>query len=527
MSNCNPSSLAESPFREHLHTNYVPTDAEIEQIRAHLVPHEAELARLESLIQELTEQRDSVTRYIEPHKALISHPRRLPQDVVEQIFLACLPTQHNAVISHAEAPLLLGRICSAWRFIAFAMPRLWASIHISGDFVTSTEERTAALGHWLKRAAQLPLSISVTYNEDGNHYYDGVTEHLVPFSMYWKTLHISNMQADDFLQLAEVNAPLLADIHITLQSNFMRQDAVQVLASNLFKGTNSRKVSITAPAVANFVPATPFVWDHLTHLTLLRYNSPFWSPPVLHFGSAHRLLKGCTHLISLNFCLDSSEGSSGPLTELLLTPYLESLTIIDYASEPDDFHALGCLLDWLVMPRLDQFHLTNIESGIAVPNSDTVFIERFFQRSSLISDLHLNLSNFTSASLLHVLHLLPGLKKLRLGPWYSTYHAQELERNATKLLAALTPGVLTESPCTALQELITESEELGEDIWANFLHAHLDYGTNLRRFELRFEYGPPEIIPDVKPFLDRGLEVCLCYHAVYEVQYTPWEGIEQ
>ncbi|KAJ6468065.1 hypothetical protein C8R47DRAFT_1055881 [Mycena vitilis] len=525
MSLYNPSSFAESPFREYFHTNYVPTDAEIEQIRVHLVPHETELARLESLIQELTEQRDRVTRYIEPHKSLISHPRRLPQDVVEQIFLACLPTQHNAVMSHAEAPLLLGRICSAWRFIAFAMPRLWTSVHISADFVTSTEERTAALGQWLERAAQLPLSISVTYDKDDDHYYDGVTEHLVPFSRHWETLHVSNMQADDFLQLAEVNAPLLADIHITLQNDFQLEDAPRVLASNLFKGTNSRKVSIAAPAVAQFVPVTPFVWDHLTHLTLLRYEGPFWLPTVLNFTSAHRLLEGCTHLISLKFCLNSSEGSSGPPTDLLLTPYLESLTIIDYASEPDDFHALGNFVDWLLMPRLDQFHLTNIEWGIIVPNSDTVFIERLFQRSSLISDLCLNLLNFTPECLLHVLHLLPCLKKLSLGTWYS---AHELELDATKLLAALTPGVLAESPCTALEELIIDSEEIEHVIWADFLQAHLDYQTKLRRFELRFMYGARSgVIPDVKPFLDHGLEVCLCYPAFHEVRYTPWEGIEQ
>ncbi|KAJ7603238.1 hypothetical protein DFH06DRAFT_954931, partial [Mycena polygramma] len=51
-------------------------------------------------------------------------------DVVEQIFLVCLPARHNAVMSPAEAPLLLGQICSAWGSIALAMPRLWASLHI-------------------------------------------------------------------------------------------------------------------------------------------------------------------------------------------------------------------------------------------------------------------------------------------------------------------------------------------------------------------------------------------------------------
>ncbi|KAJ6594745.1 hypothetical protein B0H19DRAFT_894575, partial [Mycena capillaripes] len=92
------------------HLNYFPTDAEIWSIRAHLIPHEAansELARLESLIRELAVQCDRVKGYIASHTALISHARRLPQDVVEEIFLVCLPTHRNAVMNVAEPPLLL------------------------------------------------------------------------------------------------------------------------------------------------------------------------------------------------------------------------------------------------------------------------------------------------------------------------------------------------------------------------------------------------------------------------------------
>ncbi|KAJ6484054.1 hypothetical protein C8R45DRAFT_793247, partial [Mycena sanguinolenta] len=118
-----------SPFREHFCTNYVPTDTEIQEIRAHLAPHEAELVRRKTLIQELRAQRNRVKEYIEAYRALISHPRRLPQDIIEEIFLNCLPTHHEAIMSVVEAPLLLGRICGAWRRIAFSMPRLWQSLH--------------------------------------------------------------------------------------------------------------------------------------------------------------------------------------------------------------------------------------------------------------------------------------------------------------------------------------------------------------------------------------------------------------
>ncbi|KAJ7646476.1 hypothetical protein FB45DRAFT_712843, partial [Roridomyces roridus] len=50
---------------------------------------------------------------VDSHTALVSYPRRLPVDIVREIFVACLPAHRNAVMSAQEAPLLLSRICSA------------------------------------------------------------------------------------------------------------------------------------------------------------------------------------------------------------------------------------------------------------------------------------------------------------------------------------------------------------------------------------------------------------------------------
>ncbi|KAK7001333.1 hypothetical protein R3P38DRAFT_2385258, partial [Favolaschia claudopus] len=69
-------------------------------------------------------------------KALISYPRCLHTDLLENIFLACLPAggisviRRNSVMSAHVAPLLLCRICSAWRKAAMSMRRPWASLRI-------------------------------------------------------------------------------------------------------------------------------------------------------------------------------------------------------------------------------------------------------------------------------------------------------------------------------------------------------------------------------------------------------------
>ncbi|KAJ7752379.1 hypothetical protein B0H16DRAFT_1257575, partial [Mycena metata] len=108
---------------------YAPPDDQIQVIRAHLAPHVERLASLKALIHDPSVQRDELMEYINLHTALISPVQRLPQDILQEIFLACLPTDRNTVMSVSEAPLLLGRICSGWRDIVLATPALWASLH--------------------------------------------------------------------------------------------------------------------------------------------------------------------------------------------------------------------------------------------------------------------------------------------------------------------------------------------------------------------------------------------------------------
>ncbi|KAJ6507352.1 hypothetical protein C8R47DRAFT_91061 [Mycena vitilis] len=85
---------------------------------------------MQKAIDELVEERDMLNSYVEAHRALVSPIRRLPLDIIEEIFMACLPSSRNCVMSAKEAPVILGRICSSWRAISFSIPRLWARLYI-------------------------------------------------------------------------------------------------------------------------------------------------------------------------------------------------------------------------------------------------------------------------------------------------------------------------------------------------------------------------------------------------------------
>ncbi|KAJ6594888.1 hypothetical protein B0H19DRAFT_883348, partial [Mycena capillaripes] len=97
--------------------------------------------------------------YVDAHEALISPVRRLPHDIIQEIFLACLPTRRKAVMSSSKAPLLLGHVCSGWQTIALSKPMLWSSLHIHLNWLSDL--RISAVAEWLARAAACPLSLLV------------------------------------------------------------------------------------------------------------------------------------------------------------------------------------------------------------------------------------------------------------------------------------------------------------------------------------------------------------------------------
>ncbi|KAE9389985.1 hypothetical protein BT96DRAFT_834098, partial [Gymnopus androsaceus JB14] len=87
-------------FASAIGTNHAPSTAELKSLKAHLVPLQLELCRLEteidpvhSLLTGLLLEKRQVANYIEAHKALASPVRRIPTETLAEIFIQCLPTE--------------------------------------------------------------------------------------------------------------------------------------------------------------------------------------------------------------------------------------------------------------------------------------------------------------------------------------------------------------------------------------------------------------------------------------------------
>ncbi|KAF7357891.1 hypothetical protein MVEN_00835300 [Mycena venus] len=235
--------MMSSPFASQLGTNYCPRDDELSQIKGllnepclKLKSLDDEIAAMRKVLDKLTEERDALSAYVEAHEALLAPIRRLPLDILEHIFVACLPTHRNCVMSAQEAPVILGRICSLWRKISLSTPRLWCRLHIvePTDPETSNQSnasrrllRLEAARSWLRRSGECPLSISLESNYNSRISLpvgasfspakpDLFLTALIPLAARWQKIRFATPHSTlkALLCLTENDVPLLKHLEI-------------------------------------------------------------------------------------------------------------------------------------------------------------------------------------------------------------------------------------------------------------------------------------------------------------------------
>ncbi|KAF7314680.1 F-box domain-containing protein [Mycena kentingensis (nom. inval.)] len=299
-------SLINSPFNDKVHSFFVPTDEEMDQIRTLLIDPIAESAKLDAQIADmeaalsaLKSQRDALNDDIATHRSLLAPIRRIPQHALEEIFLACLPTSHNAVIDPSEAPLLLGRICRYWRELAYNTPTLWNTIHISaldnsrvdayysGPFGQRSippvpgDSRTTFLDvitRWMARSRASPLSISFTESTNPSNFYQDPSAALATVSTSdvvlplvqaaCERIHALQISADlapwqTMLALDSRALPALR--HCALfdwgTKNFLL-DNCAILAHPELQGRRSLIQLLHLPSLNNLRIGNTFLFDH-------------------------------------------------------------------------------------------------------------------------------------------------------------------------------------------------------------------------------------------------------------------------
>jgi F-box-like len=430
----------ESPFTSRLDSYYVPTDSESLEIRNLL---ELPTSRLEALsmttqLQELEEQSTHISNeqselrlFISKHRALISLIRKLPIDILQEIFIACLPTHHNHLMSRWEPPILLTQICSFWRNVAHATPQLWKSIHIPGpynkskgncsEYASYSSTMVDAVVEWLSRSAACPLDISLGHcgvkNSTLDGFYYKIIDFFIPFSERWREIRLSApyqalvpiaslpLSKVPLLEALSLNCPTCYDYPVhTIHSI---QLDTQWITSGVLKAPNLRDIGLSLTYLNWDVTRLPVNWSQLTNISL--EGSSFGSPSPLSIECAYKLLSLCRNLITCRLEIgnlkDYDEQYSFEGAALISLPFLTKLSVREEAT------SLSRLFSLLHLPSLKYIEFrTAILPTEQSSTSLLSLLTRFQNTIKLVTDVRF----YTRQDFINCLRLRPLLKSLHI-----------------------------------------------------------------------------------------------------------------
>lgn len=233
-----------------LRNNRSPSEEEAQEVKKLLLrPSKewealhSEIMNLKNRLSELESRQSETWKQIARYETILSPIRRIPREVLGEIFYHCLPSHRFPTMASSDCPLLLTRICSTWREAAMTTPKLWERLYITftdQDTVPDLESliniprhavnmdgwryaqskeakdrtiellrrRCEAVKEWLLRSGTRPLSISLKFTNTPWYY--------VPYSERPPSVTM------DFLSLLASLAPRWRRFEIHANMNIYR-----------------------------------------------------------------------------------------------------------------------------------------------------------------------------------------------------------------------------------------------------------------------------------------------------------------
>jgi hypothetical protein len=431
-------------FKAVLGTNFVPSDEECRRIRNLLVAPideleetKREITRLKLELEELARKRDELTEHIDLHLALVSPARRLPEDVVREIFTASIPSDRHPSLSTKGSPVAMTLICSDWRRVALSMPRLWTSLHVEMPESSSFKLAHTRLQSWLLRSAHLPLSISISFPYGGS---ESLLPALIQHSDRWEHIRITGDTFDKLSPLKTLSprdVPLLKTISTMVRCDEIESDP----HSFSFLGAKSiRGISIDRDRPFPDFQAL-ISWSQLRQLS---FEAPF------SVGEALAILRQCPNLETwrLSICEDYTD--VGPPLPPIYTDRMREVSVVDITT-----HVNTPLFQHAVFPNLERLEYRH-------KSMDPVQIISSLRAPDKLASLSLS-GRLTADSLSQILPCLPMLQQLILyQPRSSLTNNGVVVLPLFRLLNTLSPAPDT-MLCPQLQRICSLGLDVGSD----------------------------------------------------------------
>ncbi|KAJ7173316.1 hypothetical protein C8R46DRAFT_113150 [Mycena filopes] len=309
-------------------------------------------------LAKLTDERQSLVRLRSQNNAVLSSLRRIPPEILDEIFTLTRPTirshfqRRRSTGSLNDSPWILTHVSRSWRATAISTSSLWSVVAIS---FTTSDLGPAGLYPLPMLEAQIGRAHNLKIHFYGEQECDPrpqteVFKLLVSHSLRWEELSIGLTSAlVPLLEGLQDRIPLLRRLH--LQWSSPESDA-GVHSIDCF----NRAPSLVDVTVVNEQRLVPL---RLAFPQLLRYQLD--GPWKLH----RDILRVGSNLVEVRMILDFDFEATEPWSDSAIhLPYLRRLFVS---------HAV--LLHFLVAPALDEIALLT-SYGDGIQSNFRPFVER-------------------------------------------------------------------------------------------------------------------------------------------------------
>ncbi|KAF5310333.1 hypothetical protein D9611_012076 [Ephemerocybe angulata] len=176
-----------------LNTNTVPTSIEIATVQNALDSLGGRISTLQSQLYRLEKQRRQ-------HRAILSPVRRIPLEVLAEIFVLVAPGVKN--IYERQTVIDLGLVCRSWRAATLVVHQLWNGFSFTPSYPPNIYPRVVS---WFRRSGSIPKSLKYGANFNYCQCTEGVGKECFTFHPALTKLLVEGPPLDHFTLV--VNSP--------------------------------------------------------------------------------------------------------------------------------------------------------------------------------------------------------------------------------------------------------------------------------------------------------------------------------
>lgn len=498
-----------SPFAPFFHTNYVPSDAELGEIN--LIITEAE-SKLSKLVEEIAKQpsksffekRDALQEFINSHRALTSPIRRLPFDIIRNIFLLCRPIETDRIMKATDAPVLITHVCSHWRSVALTVPHLWTTIYID-----KPKEKYSYQLAWkfLERSRDLPLTFTMRLEQKISQSDQDFLSLLSHSAHRWRMLHITGPKWAIIPFPVDVS-PILDALSFDCSEYpaywLQAEEESDFFKSNIFKANNVQHLFLRISFIGFTSGSFPSFFPHLTDLVLDGTTRAPGKHLYLSVSKAFLILSRCPRLIRCSLWIATSTFKSDGFAAHVMSSQPISLPLLEYLFVFDAFAEAKGLFQLLELPALRRVEFHSATQATHLERSPLLYlIKHWGQR---VEELVVDPAYFAKYDLWQCFRLLPSLRHLTINhnivP-YTNFQEDDWLRSAPANcfddadIKILTPSATTPVICPKLQVFSCSHHRITRPALKNFIAARraMSGVEPLWKVVISPPPGPQELLP--------------------------------